>query len=214
MTRESLIDCLPYLTGILLSVGVLRLLVACSGARWITTAAASGRQTADDHTLGAANPWLSLRRLHRDETGAVQSLSFVLTLPLFVMVMLFIVQLSQITIGRLAVEYAALAAARSAVVWIPANLGDGIETENRIGWYVDLGEVIDDKGQTFRRYRVEEGSQKVEKVRLAAAMALMSICPSRDVGAKRYPIEPLERAYRAISPTAAANSRMSDRLRN
>ena len=38
MTRESLIDCLPYLAGILFSVGVLRLLIACSGARWITAA--------------------------------------------------------------------------------------------------------------------------------------------------------------------------------
>jgi hypothetical protein len=214
MTRESLIDCLPYLTGILLSVGVLRLLVACSGARWITTAAAGGRQAGDVQGQGTTTSSLSLRRLHRDETGAVQSLSFVLTLPLFVMVMLFIVQLSQITIGRLAVEYAAMAAARSAVVWIPANLGDDFETENRIGGYVDLGDAIDDEGQTYRRYRVEEGSPKFEKVRLAAAMALMSICPSRDVGARRYPIESLERAYRAISPTAAANSRVPDRLRN
>ena len=173
MTRESLIDCLPYLIAILLSVGVLRLLVACSGARWITKAAASGAPSADDDRPRTTT-WLSWGRLHRDETGAVQSLSFVLTLPLFVMVMLFIVQLSQITIGRLAVEYAAMAAARSAAVWIPANMGDTFEAENRISSYVDLGETIDDEGQTYRRYRVEPGSPKVEKVRLAAAMALMS----------------------------------------
>ncbi len=157
---------------------------------------------------------LSFRRLHRDETGAVQSLSFVLTLPLFVMVMLFIVQLSQITIGRLAVEYAALAAARSAAVWIPANMGDRFETENRISSYVDMGEITDDRGQTYRRYRIESGSPKVEKIRLAAAMALMSICPSRDVGSTRHPTDALELAYRAVSPTAAANPRVPARLRN
>ena len=63
-----------------------------------------------------------LRRLHRDQAGSVQSLSFVLTLPLFVMVMMLIVQVSQLMIGLIVVHYAAYAAARSAVVWIPANL--------------------------------------------------------------------------------------------
>ena len=41
-----------------------------------------------------------LLNLHRDENGSVQSLSFVLTLPLFIMVMLFIVQVSQLMIGQ------------------------------------------------------------------------------------------------------------------
>ena len=59
-----------------------------------------------------------LRELHRDQCGGVQSLSFVLTVPLFIFIMLFIVQLSQITIGQIGVEYAAFAAARSAIVWI------------------------------------------------------------------------------------------------
>ena len=213
MTSESLIDCLPYVTGILLSAWVLRLLVACSGARWITPTDSCSRAAGGD-ALGTTTSSLSLRQLHRDETGAVQSLSFVLTLPLFVMVMLFIVQLSQITIGRLAVEYAAMAAARSAAVWIPANMGDAYETENRISSYVDLGETTDEEGQRYRRYRVEAGSPKVEKVRLAVAMALMSICPSRDVGATRYPTDSLELAYRAISPAAAANPRVPARLRN
>ncbi len=154
MTSESLIDCLPYVTGILLSAWVLRLLVACSGARWITPTDSCSRAAGGD-ALGTTTSSLSLRQLHRDETGAVQSLSFVLTLPLFVMVMLFIVQLSQITIGRLAVEYAAMAAARSAAVWIPANMGDAYETENRISSYVDLGETTDEEGQRYRRYRVE-----------------------------------------------------------
>ena len=52
----------------------------------------------------------------------MQSLSFVLTLPLFIMVMMMIVQVSQLMIGMVVVHYAAFAAARSAAVWIPAAM--------------------------------------------------------------------------------------------
>ena len=54
-----------------------------------------------------------LFELHRDEVGSVQSLSFVLTLPLFIMIMMMIVQVSQLMIGTVVVHYAAYAAARS-----------------------------------------------------------------------------------------------------
>ena len=63
-----------------------------------------------------------LLELHRDEAGSVQSLSFVLTLPLFIMIMMMIVQVSQLMIGTVVVHYAAFAAARSAAVWIPAAM--------------------------------------------------------------------------------------------
>ena len=63
-----------------------------------------------------------LLNLHRDQTGSVQSLSFVLALPLFIFVMLMIVQVSQLMIGVVVVHYAAFAAARSAAVWIPAAM--------------------------------------------------------------------------------------------
>ena len=70
----------------------------------------------------------------------MQSLSFVLTLPLFIMVMMMIVQVSQLMIGQIVVEYAAFAAARGGRGWIPADLVDGdgtVETWNCIG--SDLG---------------------------------------------------------------------------
>ncbi|MBC7337532.1 MAG: pilus assembly protein, partial [Clostridia bacterium] len=76
--------------------------------------------------------WSRFAELLRDDVGAVQSLSFVLTLPFFVLLMLFIVQVSQIMIGTVVVHYAAFAAARAAQVWIPARVGD-IELENCIG---------------------------------------------------------------------------------
>ena len=46
---------------------------------------------------------LNLRRLgelHRCQKGGVQSLSFVLTLPIFVMIVMFIVQVSQLMIAQ------------------------------------------------------------------------------------------------------------------
>src|SRR5687767_11915386 len=60
--------------------------------------------------------------LHADELGSVQSLSFVLTVPLFIMLMLLAVQITQLMIGQIVVHYAAFAAARSAAVWIPARV--------------------------------------------------------------------------------------------
>ena len=83
--RALLIDCLPYLGAILGSVAALRVLIWISDAR---------------------PRWQHIGSLNRDERGAVQSLSFVLTLPVFILIMLFIVQLSQLTIGRVFVEYA------------------------------------------------------------------------------------------------------------
>src|SRR5437763_280558 len=51
--------------------------------------------------------------LHTDQRGSVQSLSFVLTVPLFIMLMLLAVQITQLMIGLVVVHYAAFAAARS-----------------------------------------------------------------------------------------------------
>src|SRR5207237_103139 len=60
--------------------------------------------------------------LHADERGSVQSLSFVLTVPVFIMLMMLAVQVTQLMIGEIIVNYAAFTAARSAAVWIPARI--------------------------------------------------------------------------------------------
>jgi hypothetical protein len=151
MSRELLHDCLPYFLAIAIAVALLRLLVALSGARFQLSA---------------------LKHLARDERGAVQSLSFVLTVPLFIMVLMFIVQLTQITIARLVVEYAAFAATRSAIVWIPANVD--VESANRIG----IRNYERDRGN-FAVYEIVPVGTKANRIRLAAAMACMPICPSR-----------------------------------
>jgi hypothetical protein len=136
------------------------------------------------------------------------------------MLLLFIIQLSQLTIARVVVEYAAYAAARSAIVWIPADLGDELEGPNRMGlsrqW---LGTVEDETGQLFARYSLSPPSRKWDRSHLAAVQALMSVCPSRDVGASRtHPgmqaATSLERSYRALDPNAPNNSQIPNRLIN
>ena len=101
MYSSILITSLPWIGLMVAAFVVARLLIALSGAKW---------------------QFNKLRSLHRCQQGTVQSLSFVLTLPFFVMIMMLIVQVSQIMIGRIVLEYSAAAAARSASVWIPAHL--------------------------------------------------------------------------------------------
>ena len=71
---------------------------------------------------GARLDWRRLARLHRCQQGGVQSLAFVVTLPLFIVIVMFIVQVSQLMIGVIVVNYSAFAAARAASVWIPADV--------------------------------------------------------------------------------------------
>ena len=63
MHREAVVACVPYLAGMAVLLICQACLIRLSGAR------------------------LQMRRLadlHRDQSGAVQSLSFILTLPAFV----------------------------------------------------------------------------------------------------------------------------------
>jgi len=168
--------------------------------------------------------------LHRDQSGAVQSLSFVLTLPLFVMVMLFIVQVSQLMIGTIVVHYAAFAAARAAIVWIPADMPP--EGPNCIAAYAIDPETPDQVFPVLNpddpRYGPAEGgvffvvspdSAKYRRIRAAAVLALMPVCPSRDLGCRASGragavLDVLQRAYAAMAPRSAANPRVNRRLEN
>ncbi len=163
MTRGVLIACWPWLVALAVLVLAAHFLLRLSNARL---------------RLGR------LRQLHGDQGGAVQSMSFVLTLPVFIMVMMLIVQISQLMIGMVVVQYAAYAAARSAAVWIPARL-PAPEGENCISAYevesdsesAGVGEVA---GGMI--YRIQPGSAKYNKIASAAVMACMPISPSRDLG--------------------------------
>lgn len=194
MNRQILLGILPYLILIGGSVALLRCLLWFSDVR------------------------LDLKRLRQlpsDQVGSVQSLSFVMTIPLFVIVMMFIVQLSQLTIAKVFVEYAAFNAARTAIVWIPAHFGPGIEPENCIGGPRNFA----DSEPMFSVYRIEEPSPKFNKIHFSAVMALLPICPSRNTGADpNHPmmvsVPSLTRAISALAPSTNQNTRIPTRIAN
>jgi hypothetical protein len=196
MHRQILEACAPWLAVLLVAVVALRWLVVLSGARW---------------RMGA------LKSLHRDEAGAVQSLSFVLTLPVFVMIMMLIVQVSQVMIATVVVHYAAFAAARAAIVWIPAETNVFDEGANRISSYApDADAGIEGDGPS---YTVDPSGAKFQKIRLAAALACMPIAPSRHVGVDLpasggTPLAALRELMRSASPQLEQNPQIETRLRN
>ena len=206
MGRTVLIACLPWLVVLVASFFVLLLLVRISRARWEPR---------------------RLLRLHGDQVGTVQSLSFVLTLPLFVMVMLLIVQVSQLMIGQVVVEYAAVAAARAAVVWIPAHVSIH-EPWNCVVPYIEDPTAdkqppgVSGPGDGGMTYQLSPQGDKYQKIRMAAALACVPISPSRAfAGIEQPPANTLwaaegalERVYAAMAPAAATNTRMHERLTN
>jgi hypothetical protein len=176
-----------------------------------------------------------LRRLHGDQEGAVQSLSFVLTMPFFIMVLMMIVQVSQLMIGMVVVQYAALAAARSAIVWIPANLGAGAELENQISSYEvdptatdqvapELDPTAADYGPSQvggLTYLVTPGSPKYTKIVSAAVLACMPIAPSRDLNLTlssdgqalaQTMLPQLQAAYGSMVSSSASNGAINGRI--
>jgi hypothetical protein len=197
MGRAVLLACVPWLGWLIVSCAAVLLLSRASRVRL---------------ELGR------LRRLHADQRGSAQSLSFVLTLPLFVMILLFIVQVSQLMIGTVVVHYAAWAAARAAAVWIPADLSheDFGEGANCISTYaIDAGAPSPADGTT---YVVASSGVKYEKVLGAAVLACMPIAPSRDLGATlsaqaTAAADSVAIAYGALS-SAASNAKLSKRIRN
>jgi hypothetical protein len=156
--------------------------------------------------------WSIACRLHRDQRGGVQSLSFVLTAPLFIMLMLLAVQITQLMIGLMIVHYAAFAAARSATVWVPARMLPGeLIGENRIGNRVLVGRY-----HSGTEYRIEPGTEKFEQIRTAAALACVPIAPSRDLGLATPDATTgsLVNMYRTLAPDAMSNTRIPQRLAN
>lgn len=210
MGRAMLMACVPWLGWLMVSLVVLLLLVRISRAKFEPN---------------------RLRELHADQHGSAQSLSFVLTLPLFIMIILFIVQVSQLMIGAIVVQYAAVATARAAAVWIPAEWS-GIEGANCIGMYYPDPNATDqvvpnlnpntpgygptDGGMTFC---IEPGSPKYSKIASAAVMACMPISPSRDTGSSlsgqgTAAAEIIKTAYAALAPSSATNLAIPKRIEN
>ena len=207
MNRAVLQALLPALAALVAAFVLLRLVVRLSGARF-----------------QLARLW----KLHRSEQGAVQSLSFVLTLPLFIMIVMFIVQVSQLMIGIMGVHYAAFAAARAAIVWTPArvvssSMGDAEEIENELQPPLQADVPLN---LTFTGWGTDfEGSQasasyKLEKILGAAAMATAPVSPSRQmveqVFCPQCGVQPwaFQAMYQRLVSSAQSNSMIPERLLN
>jgi hypothetical protein len=199
MQRHVLLAILPEIAVLAIAVGAAWLLIRLTRSR---------------------PDWRHAARLASDQRGAVQSLSFVLTVPLFIMVMMFIVQLSQLTIAKVVVEQAAVASARSAQVWIPADLtalGEG--AENHLPCFQPMGELVGPDGWRYTRYLAPQTGLKYAKIRQAAVQAVVPICPSRSTGVpltaggQQIAQSLLTATYR-YAPVLASNPMVPARLMN
>ncbi len=188
MLRAWLEACWPGFIALAIAFVLARVLVAASGARW---------------------QWSRFRALHRCERGGVQTLAFVLTLPIFMMVTMFIIQVSQLMVAQMVMHYAAFAGARAASVWIPAAVDEPpgnptcdpyidedeyfgndpltgqsryLEMENRLGIMPTPAGI--DVDPSVVEAAADSPSTKLRKIRTAVLQAAAPMCPSRDVGAR------------------------------
>ncbi len=210
MARAILLACSPWLACLLLLIVAAWALVRFSRAQL---------------RLGR------LLNLHRDENGSVQSLSFVVTLPLFIFVMLMIVEVSQLMIGVIVVHYAAFAAARSAAVWIPAAMpapewagcisSYAVDPDAPDQVFPELDPNAADYGPANGglTYKIEPGSAKFQKIASAAVLACVPISPSRNTGGSSAVTygemgEVLKNVYGTLAPSSSANSKIGQRIDN
>lgn len=160
-----------------------------------------------------------VRQIHRCESGSVQTLSFVLTLPVFIIVVMFIIQVSQLMIGIATVHYAAYASARSASVWLPATV-TSVETSNTVA-----GGTLDRTGAQYPNWITLTqsgdnahalGLEKLLRIWRAAAIACVPLSPSRRVTpsepAGNTVSESLYQTYTALVPKTAGNTYMRTRI--
>ena len=194
MHRAVVEQCLPCFCALIVLGGLLWCVARCSGAQF---------------------RFCRLREVHRCEAGGVQSLAFVLTLPVFILILLFIVQVSLLMMGVMTVNYSAFAAARSAAVWIPAQTNPTIPDQN----VLPPGIL---PNQPFRLdVGVAQASRKYSEIFDAATLACVSMAPSRDLGSTDFGLlgstrtdEAALALYGVLEPNSSSNSRLPQRLRN
>lgn len=128
-------------------------------------------------------PWRRLnsrlRELPDCQEGGVQSLALVMTLPLLIGSILLVVQLTQVLLGVMTVQYAAFSAARSAAVWIPARIDSQNSPENVVDRLIVRGQAIDLTPEQ------RSGSRKLQEIFAAAAQSCVAISPARAVDGPR-----------------------------
>lgn len=205
MHRAVLEALIPAFVALAIGFVLLRLVVRVSGAKF---------------------DFRRLRRIHSCETGAVQSLAFVLTLPLFIMIVMFIVQVSQLMIGIMGVHYATFAAARAATVWAPARVNSYYaprEIENilqpPLAEDAPVALQFDGDGAGAALPTGAE-SYKLNKIFAAAVTAVAAVSPSRaavepvdctNCGVKPWAVRDW---YQQLVPSSNSNARIPPRLIN
>lgn len=218
MHRDVLLTCWPCVVALAVGCALLGVVVRISGAR-----------------LRLAR----LRELPRCERGGVQSLAFVLTLPIFLMIVLFIVQVSQLMVAAVVVNYSAFAAARSASVWVPASFAEEPEVtprtadcaeqfpEEPVSVSPPAANMVDADGPPVVDGDVSSvlivpgsASPKLTRIRTAAILGLASIAPSRNVGGQgmspeaQRAVQATGTIYGILDPDAQFNRRIGPRLVN
>lgn len=201
MSRAVLTACGPWFCWMAIAFLLAMVVVRLSGARWNLP---------------------RLRSLHHCQEGSVQTVSFVLTLPVFIMVMLFVVQVSQLMIGITVVHYAAFAAARSASVWFAADLPQTNEPANQLDPRVPYQMFGENWVYPAQSLANPVPSGKLRKIWLAAVEACAPISPSRDLymsgGSVDNPLGAeaaiMNMLYGTLSPTSRQNSRINARIQN
>jgi hypothetical protein len=202
MLRSILADCCPLFLWMLGGFAAGWLMLRLSGARFSLA---------------------KLKKIHACQQGGVQSLSFVLTLPLFMMVVLFIVQVSQLMIGITVVHYAAFAAARSACVWIPAEMPSESANElDPITLNAEKSIYPNWLSLELEFNAIPQGrAWKYNKIWTAAAINCIPIAPSHRylkqsaLQSRDSQIsETIVTAYRALVPQRANDTVIPNRLRN
>ena len=173
---------------------------------------------------GARRRSIELIQLHHDQQGSVQSLSFVLTLPAFIIVMMGIVQVSQIMMAQVVVEYAAIAAARAASVWVPEHVtrgsdayhrncigaGNLVSSAQRLVWDGNPQHALEplENGKTYKvpddLTSAASKTPKIDRITTAATLACLPIAPSRETGYQLTPEgeqihQAMYRAYTALA---------------
>lgn len=161
LVRSILIAGAPILAALAVCAAGLVLLLRFSRLRW---------------------NWQRVARLPADDQGGVQSLAFVMTFPIFLLLVLFIVQLSQLMIGVVLVHYAAFASARAASVWIPADVDDAFRMQGGdSGGQNELPAFVAPGGRWTISQQVVEGlgDRKIREIWSAAALACVPLAPSK-----------------------------------
>jgi Flp pilus assembly protein TadG len=76
--------------------------------------------------------FVALRRFARNEDGAAYTLSFVMVMPIYALLMCLIIEAALMLTAKLGTVYAAFAAARSAAVWSSATTWEKTQKKARL----------------------------------------------------------------------------------